>query len=207
MLINKMKNNFTIKRITNARSLRSYQEKTASYIDVKFPLDYLQGSKVYAIYKNSKMVGGYAVISNRPLRVIESLKDPIIKENIPDKTAEITGLWVDRRYRGEYSFYLWLHMFFTIMKDENRNFIYAYSVKKKNLENLYSSFPKKVLFRGVVEAIEGMDGDDYESIELVSKKDLYLFPVYKFGFFKKRLLNTFSKRRALKPAPVKGRHI
>jgi hypothetical protein len=190
LLINKLNKQYTIKRITNLRSLRSYQEKTASYIDVKFPMDYLQGSKVFAIYKNSKMVGGYSIISNKPLRVVESLKDESVKENLPANIAEITGLWMNKNVRSDYSFYLWLHMFFEIMKDQNKHFVYAYSVKKKNLENLYSSFPKKVLYRGIVEQLEGMDGEDYESIELVSKKDIYLFPFYKFSFFRKRLVKS-----------------
>lgn len=190
-----------VKRLVHDEQFIHYQTKVDQHIGVRFDLSYLKGGHVYALYLNGEMIGGYAVILDGPFRVLTSIERKVDLSAIDmRKTAEVTGLWLDKRKAKNYSLVLWVHMLFGLLRSRRSQFVFAYTLQKTGLEKLYSPMNTEVLYRGLVEALEGMKGDDYESIELMRVSDLVKFPFKNPSFVTRRVKAALNFR--LKPAPV-----
>jgi hypothetical protein len=178
--------NIKIKRIKKIPDYINYLEKTEHAIGVRFPIEYVLGQKVYGIFSDKKLIGGYSIIESGSLRVVESVKTKGVNPENLKNLSEITGLWIDKKHSKQCSFKLWLHMYKSVLLSKNSKFIFAYSTDKKSLNRLYSQFPTTCLYRGKVEALQGMAGDEYESIEVVAKRDVLKYPFANPGFLLKR---------------------
>lgn len=177
---------FSIKRIKKQDEMKQYIDFADRYIGVRFPLEYFQGAHVYALFVDGKMVGGYAIVVEGSFRILESLKDKDVGPIETKGLAEITGLWLNQRHARKFSVCLWSHMIYGILKSRKSAFIFSYTLSSESLEKLYSVIPTKVIYRGKIEALEGMKYDDFESIEIVKKWDALLLPVSNPKFLLKR---------------------
>lgn len=187
---NPLNKRLKIRKIGTTDELYDYIEKTSDQIGVRFPIEYLEKARVVGIFMDGKLLGGFAIVPGKNLRVLESIKDKKKNIQIPENVSELTGLWLDESIRSFFSTRLWIHIYFDILTHENQYFVYSYSLKKKNLRKLYDNFPKQVIYRGLIEKLPGMEEDDYESIELISKKDVLFFPFKNFDFFIRRMGRT-----------------
>lgn len=177
----------TIKRINSSQGFASYIENVERYIGVRFSEDYLSRGLIFGMFKNGELVGGYSIIVDGPLRVVESLKHKPERIEHTSDMAEITGLWLDRRFAKKYSIRLWVHMLYGVVRSRKTRFIFAYTLKKDHLKKLYAPIRTVIVYRGKIDKIKGMPEDDYESIEIVRRRDVFLFPFCNPGFVGRRL--------------------
>jgi hypothetical protein len=74
-----------------------------------------------------------------------------------------------------------------ILSSSKTHFVYAYSMRKPKLGELYASGKPTVLYRGETKTLPGMDGPDLESVEMISLGGFFLSALATPSFFLKRL--------------------
>ena len=175
--------------------LETFCDNTEQYIAVRFPLDYLRNGKVVAYYsKDGRMLGGYALISKPPFRVIESLPEevrsrhPALQRLAKTSLFEITGLWLAPELQlKRASFVLWLRLYRDAIALGKSHFVYAYSLTKPSLGRLYRVCHPEVVFRGRTRQLPGMLRAEEESVELSTVARAMLFTLLQPRFFLGRL--------------------
>ncbi len=187
-----------IKTLTATEDLEKFRSTAAEYIDVLLPLEYLQRSKVVVCTTcDGSYCGGYMIVQKGPLRVLNSIpKEDYAKLTVNlDNVAEITGLWLDStKTRSCFcSTAFWLKLYFDMAVSGYSGFVYAYTMKKKNLAKIYSTFKPTTLFRGETKQLEGMDNAEIEVVEHVNKLKVVFAPILHFNFLTRRI-NLGTKR-------------
>jgi hypothetical protein len=185
------RNSVTWKVLASDSELDAYRHAIQQKIDVLLPLEYLKRSRVVACFDEfDEIAGGFVLVLKPPFRVIDSIPDgagmPLGVS--PDSVAELTGLWMSRRYAQRHgSVGLWVRMFREVLTCSKTNFVYAYSLRKPKLADLYAGGRPVVLYRGETKTLPGMDGPDLESVEMVSLRGLMMGALATPTFFLKRL--------------------
>ncbi|MBT8340199.1 MAG: hypothetical protein HKP58_07670 [Desulfatitalea sp.] len=158
-----------LRALKTEEELEWYRRSAHQYIDVLFPLEYLQRSRVVACLDDTGSIcGGFIIVLEGPFRVLEQIPggetvDLPIKT---EKTAEITGLWRTKSWCKKHgSASLFIRLGFEIFRSRKKYFIYSYTLRKPHLGEIYSFVNPKVLYQGDV-FLPGMDAADEESIEV-----------------------------------------
>lgn len=100
-----------IKRAETQEELVEFMQKNPA--TPALDLNYLKNNLTYVLYHQGEIVGGFVYATTRPLRSVEVIKSAKIRQACYDrfkghKIAEITGLWLDQRYRKSlFSKLLW----------------------------------------------------------------------------------------------------
>lgn len=196
----------SIQRIESKEELIEFQYLTNKSIGVRFPLEFLENSKVFAVFnRNDVMCGGFALVNSEFSRVIDSLPEEATKTlatdfpNYKKDTFEITALWLCRSQRSKaLCFKLWSRLYFEILKMGRPNFIYAYSSEKTKLGKMYSLINPTRIFEGYTEMLPGMKEPDHEIIEVGSVKAACMAWVIRFP----TILKKFTKTRCSKKREV-----
>ena len=190
-----------IKILTASNDLEDFRHLTKKYIDVLLPIEYLKRSKVVSFcHQGGAMCGGFVLVKNEPLRVLESIpanyfaQIPIDLSNV----AEITGLWLDSKKADNIfcSILFWLALYYNLSSSSFDGFVYAYALKKKNLRRIYATFCPVTLFEGLTKQLEGMASPEKEAVEFITKRKVRLAPFQHFKFFSRRftlILKTFKR--------------
>jgi hypothetical protein len=182
--------------------LEIYRHAIAEHIDVLLPVEYLKQGHVFGYYHdNGEICGGFAMITEGPFRVLDSI--PNFKELKIDpqlsKTAEITGVWLSNKNKKSCaSLRFWVTIMFKILASRKKYFVYAYSQHKNGLRNIYSKAKPDVLFRGNTKILPGMPAPDNESVEVVFRSRIIKQALKNPGFFIKRLIKTNKKQNKMK---------
>lgn len=182
--------------LTSDADLEKYRHLTQKYIDVLLPLEYLKGSKVVVFrHSSGEICGGYVLVKEGPLRVLESIPDDqFAKINIDlTNVGEITGLWLDAKKADSLfcSVALWLNLYFTLIFSSFDGFVFAYTVKKTNLKKIYSTFKPTLLFQGQTKQLEGMDAPEVEAVKYISKRQAIFVPFRHKTFLIRRFTVVF----------------
>lgn len=171
--------------------LEIYRHAIHKHIDVLFPLEYLKQGRVYGFYnKEGDIYGGFALITEGPFRVLDSIPNFKGLEVDADlsQTAELTGLWLSNTNRKKHiSLKFWLTLLHKILISEKKYFVYAYSSCKVHLEQIYSRANPIILFKGETIMLPGMTAVDHESVELLVRNRLIIQALKNPDFFLKRL--------------------
>ena len=190
-----------IKTLSATEDLELFRKIAAKYIDVLLPLEYLQRSRVVVCCsKEGKYCGGYMIVQKGTLRVLDSIPEDKFSEiavNL-ENVAEITGLWLDSS-KTESCFcstVFWLKLYLDLAFSKYTGFVYAYTMKKKNLAKTYSTFNPTTLFRGETKQLEGMDSPEIEVVEYVDKMKVITAPFRHFNFLVRRF--NLGTKRALR---------
>jgi hypothetical protein len=198
------------KLLTEEHELREYADLTYRFLDIRFPLEYLQRSRVRAcVDDNGRILGGYMLVMEGPYRVVDSLPDSVrakeprfAPENL-HKGFEITGLWMSPAVRKRHTNLLfWLRMYYDMLTLGRKWLVYAYSLDKPGLGRMYSVAKPTVIFRGETKMQEGMPEPDAESVEVVSIFNLAKAPFTAPQFLLRRLLPRQRRRAEQIPAPM-----
>ncbi len=194
------------KKLKTDAELESYRHATHKRIDVLLPLEYLKQGDIFGLYNtNGTLCGGFAIINSGPLRVLNSIPDFSGIELDPElkHTAEITGVWLGRGAHGTFSSLLfWLNIMKAVLFSKKKYFVYAYSLKKTNLEKIYSRANPMVLFRGETTMLPGMDSPELESVELIIKSQILPQAFKNLDFFTSRMRLSKRSVQTAKPSMV-----
>ncbi len=183
-------------RLKSESEILEFQNQAAQYIKVRFPISYLRQGRVFGFYNEAgEMVGGFSFIRSENLRTLESF--PHVRSELPKKLTELTGLWLSPKVRDRKEVLkFWLQLSACAIPELGSTLIFAYSAHKQGLKKLYSPFSPKEIYLGPVKALEGMDGEDTESINIVPATRLVFFPLINFQFYAQRALRSsrFARR-------------
>ncbi len=169
----------------------TYRHAIANHIDVLLPIDYLKQGQVYGYFnKRGEICGGFAMITQAPFRVLDSI--PNFKGLTIDpklsKTAEITGVWLSSKDKKQFSsLRFWVNIILKILMSRKKYFVYAYSSRKDGLGKIYARANPEVLFRGETIIMPGMPSADHESVEVVFRSRIIIQALKNPDFFIKRL--------------------
>jgi len=180
----------TFRIVQDEQELEVFRAQAENYLSIRFPLDYLRNGQVTAFYsKEGRMIGGYALISQPPFRVLTSLPDEVLAasphlKRVPMASLfEITAFWLAPECQQKRaSFHLWFRMYRDAIALGKSHFIYSYSLAKPSLGRLYSICRPTVLFRGETKLLEGMARVERESVELSSMARAVFFPILRPRF-------------------------
>ncbi len=186
------------RKLESDSELENYRQAIAPHIDVLFPLEYLKQGYVYGYYcDQGQLCGGFALITEGPFRVLESIPDfeefnldPHLKN-----TAEVTGVWLSSKNRTKYcSLKFWIKLLSTILLNKKKYFVYAFSNKKTNLKKLYSKADPVTLFSGETKQLPGMDSADDETVQVILKSRILTQSLKHSDFFLKRISPRFRRQ-------------
>lgn len=189
------------REIKAEKDLEIYRHAIATHIDVLLPQEYLKQGRVFGYYnKKGEICGGFAMITQGPFRVLESIPDFSglhIDPNLK-RTAEITGVWLSASGRDKFSsLRFWFNIIAKVLTSRKRYFVYAYSSRKAGLEKIYSRANPIVLFRGETKLLPGMPSPDHESVEVVLKSRVIVQVLKNPDFFVKRIISS-QRKKAIK---------
>jgi hypothetical protein len=189
-----------IRTLTEIEDLEVFRTLTAKYIDVLFPMEYLQQSKVVVCcLPTGEFCGGYMVVpqGDSPLRVLDSIPDdefPKIKTDLSN-VAEVTGLWLDSKKADTTfcSIIFWLKLFVDLSFSKYDGYVYAYNVKKKDIKRAYAPLGPVSLFEGATKQLDGMDEPELEAVEYLGRKNVRSAPFKQFPFLFRRFKVAFKR--------------
>lgn len=201
------------RELTCDEHLIAYSRLTKKYLDVSYPLEYLQRSKVMALVKECKkgnvqtICGGYILALSGPFRVIEQLPAGIAESHEElqrkmDNCFELTGLWIHPILKnGTLRATFWLRLFFDLVRQTCRgktHALYSYDASKKKLGEIYSISKPSRIFEGEV-FFPGMTTQAQEIVEMGAipnvLKAFYKEPQCIVRFLAKRIMR--KKRQHL----------
>lgn len=172
---------------------RVYQKATAEYIGIEFPLSYFRRSKIFGIYDSQgKLYGGFLIVMEGPLRSFESLPSLTYLPKKVDRwdVAEVNALWLASELRGSvYSVVFWLFVLSQLLLSGRKHFTYTYASNKYRLKNFYAKARPTTIYEGETKILEGMFEAEIESIDIVSRVNIFLAPFRNMNIIFGRLLS------------------
>lgn len=156
---------------TDELALR-YQKVFAAHCGVKLPLDYIKKNKSYLLMGQNRVIGGFIIASESTSRCLAQI--PIgfegqmswYKISFYRPFSELNGYFILVKSKGWLLVTFWAIL---ILLSRSKYFIYAYERTNKALKYYYSWGNPIVIYDGLVNNLEGMQGEHYERIELISK--------------------------------------
>lgn len=182
----------TTEILSNQNDFDFFRKRCNELVHVDFPQSYLEQGFVRIFRKYGKIVGGYAVINDGPLRTVESLPCESFLKKEKNKLFEITALWMcPKEKNGLLSAFLWFNFSRDIANQKSKtHLIYAYDLDNKRLGKLYAMGKPEVVYRGKVKQLEGNTCENIESVEIACRKRISKIPIYNLhNFFTKIIFN------------------
>jgi hypothetical protein len=193
----------TIDQLTDQADLLTFQGLAFRNIGVKFPLEFLKNSRVFAVRNQfGTICGGFALARGEHSRVIESLPEEAmetLKKHYPqyeEDLFEITALWLCRSQRSKtLSVRFWTKLYREVVRMKRPYFIYAFSSEKKKLGEMYQVVKPTRIFEGFTKILPGMKEPDHEVIEVGSVRAAHMAWVTQLSFLYRRLLHGRSAKK------------
>lgn len=190
-------------KLTNVDDLRIFSELAYRNIGVRFPIEFLENSKTFAVIgQKGDIIGGFVMAEAKHSRVIASLPESALETlnalypNSQESMFEITGLWLCRSQRSKtLTVRFWTKIYKEVVAMKRAHFIYAYSSKKTKLGEIYAVVKPKRIFQGFTKMMPGMTEPDHEVIEVGSVKMAHLAWITEVSFLYKRLFKGRSKNK------------
>lgn len=195
--------NTSFTQLTDTEELRIFSELAYRNIGVRFPIEFLENSKTFAVIgQKGDIIGGFVLAQAKDSRVITSLPEEALtklKTLYPDSINtmfEITGLWLCRSQRSKtLTVRFWTKIYKEVVAMRRPHFIFAYSSKKTKLGEIYSVVKPTRIFEGYTKILPGMIEPDHEIIEVGSVKMAHLAWITEISFLYKRLFKGRSKNK------------
>lgn len=172
-----------------------FHQKACKLTGVNFPFEYFNRSLIRAFKDESNnIVGGYVLVTQAPLRVLESIPYKAKAGLDIKKIFEVTGLWMDPRFRsGKFSVLFWLQFSRDVSNQKDKDhYVYSYPLGSQRLKKLYSLARPKVLYEGVTKKLIGNTKESHESVEIACRSKIKYLPIY--GYFSVMSQFIFKKR-------------
>lgn len=170
-----------LKKLRHESDLLEYQEKTHAKVGVLYPMDYLRKARVYALVEDGKIQAGFFFISKGPLRTVQSLPSNC---KVEKRLTEISGIWINSSEKTQAMVLkFWFAMSVCALPELGRTLIFTYSTSKPGLRKMYAMFSPTEIYNGPVAALEGMEKDDVESINIAPAHSLAFSPILNPRFF------------------------
>ncbi len=173
-------------KLTKKDDLEYFRKRAYKLIGVDFPAEYFEQGFVRAIKDGQgRIIAGYAIITDGPLRTLSSLPDGFEHNLNESELFELTALWVDPNIEsGLPSCFLWccLSKDFLSLKNK-KHVIYAYDLYNKKLAKLYGLANPTEIYRGKVKKLEGNLYASEDVIETVERMKVVFSPVLYFPNF------------------------
>lgn len=208
-----IKSTLRFREITSASDLTAFAELTKRYIDVRYPQEYLERSKVIALVKENhqgeieQILGGYILALSHPFRVLEQIPQAIVESHDHlqkkwNECLELTGLWIHPLIKnGGLRFRFWWRLFMDLIDLSIKGkpyILYSYDASCKKLGEIYSVSKPTRIFEGEV-YMPGMTSENREIVEMGSTravmKAFFASPMSIATFIGKRLLRRRRKMR------------
>ena len=170
-------------KLKDKKDIAYFKKRAYELIGVSYPDYYFEQGFIRAFRNtNDEIVGGYALITSGPLRVVSSLPDRSLLEEDEADLMEITALWLEPEIKNGFpSLVLWLTFCRDVYTQKSKKYlIYAYDLDNDKLAKLYQLSNPTEIFRGKVKMLEGNFYENEEIIEIASRKYIGLLPVYAF---------------------------
>lgn len=215
-----LKTPILFRQLTSEEHLIAYSQYTKRYLDVHYPLEYLQRSRVIALVKEDKngliqtICGGYILALQGPFRVIEQLPAGVAENHkeLQEKMEncfELTGLWIHPILKnGFLRAKFWLRLFGELIIQTVKgktHALYSYDASKKKLGEIYSISKPCRIFEGEV-YIPGMTSQAQEIVEMGSIptviKAFYKEPRCIVRFLSKRIMRNRNQQKKQQEAVV-----
>ncbi|OIQ19834.1 MAG: hypothetical protein BM556_04950 [Bacteriovorax sp. MedPE-SWde] len=193
----------SINLLTNEEELLEFQGLAYKNIGVRFPLDFLQAARVFAVRNQRGVIcGGFALAKGEHSRVIKSLPTEAMNTlksqypNYREDIFEITALWLCRSERSKtLSVRFWTKLYREVVRKKRPYFIYAFSSEKKKLGKIYQVVKPTRIFEGYTNILPGMNEPDHEIVEVGSVRAAHMAWVTQFSFLYRRLLHGRSAKK------------
>lgn len=166
---------------------------------LKVPICYLENSEVYIIKKNEKIISGFVLNSNLPLRTtdvfISSMNQQVLNHYFEkSKYCEVCCFWMSREYQKKKIFNAkcWLNLASTIKKQKKEFIIFG--TNSRGLANMYGYHDKVLLFHEDIIC-------NKSTFVFMVKRDDFLLGTWKLIFskvFKVKRNENYKHREILK---------
>ncbi len=142
-----------LKKLTNPAELSQYGATYFQCSGLPIPPAYLQSTsnRVYGIYYNRQMIGGFILGKGATLRTLEVFAQPDARQRlyqelgVTSECTEITCFWIAPQFRRNtmLNTFVWLCLGFTLSRFGAPNVIFG--TCSASLAKLYSTTPKAIL--------------------------------------------------------------
>lgn len=170
-------------RLSDKKDIAYFKKRALELIGVDYPDSYFEQGFIRA-FRNTKdeIVGGYALITEGPLRVVSSLPDQEVLGEDEKDLLEVTALWLEPEIKNGFpSLLLWLTFCRDVfMQKDKKFFIYAYDLGNEKLAKLYKLAKPIEIYRGRVKMLAGNSCENDEVIEIASRRQVGLLPITAF---------------------------
>lgn len=170
-------------KLKDKKDVDYFKKRAFELIGVDYPDYYFEQGFIRA-FRNTddEIVGGYAVITEGPLRTVSSLPDRSLLEEDEEDLMEITALWLEPEIKNGFpSLVLWLTFSRDVYVQKSKKYmIYAYDLDNEKLGKLYRLARPTEIFRGTVKMLEGNFYENQEIIEIASRLNVGLLPITAF---------------------------
>lgn len=159
---------YAIKRVRDDSKLDEFVVEFCKQISYRVPLQFFEDEEVWGLYKDGKLVGGFALISKKPLRSLEQIPNASWESLWDtDYFCEFTGYWIDDKKLGV-PFTIWLVIRSLLRKESY--FVYSYPVSDTKLERYYSYGKPIKIYKGEPQKLEGHTSFmEPEFVEILTK--------------------------------------
>jgi hypothetical protein len=164
-----LKNNRFEFRLLQGQALEMFLDRGKEVDGVRYPTSYVaEQGEAWGMYHDGKLLGGYVIATQGPLRTMLGLKANGIEHSYSSNDViELGGVWIEKDYRNKKNTTcIWLHMISRIKFYKRPYLIYGYNLQREGLKRMYSAGRPHVLFRGARTA-DGIKTHSTASIEVV----------------------------------------
>jgi len=178
-----------VDRLKSDSDLELYRSETAKHVGVEYPMAYLREARVYALRKSDgTILGGFAFVAGCELRTVQSLPVNLQSRVLSGNYVELTGLWLaPESFRPFTVIHFWLALSWAAVPFVRKKLIFTFSSSKLGLKKMYSVLKPDEIYHGTVPILQGMTGEDIESINETPCFRLAFLPVLNPNFYWNRI--------------------
>lgn len=142
---------------TDREQLQIYSDRGAElWGAVAYPVEYLLKGSTYACYLKGRMIAGFSLVAEAPLRTLSFLTPELRSGNrlfrrLKDSDfVEIAGIWytADQCSAREIAAIFWEKLWKELRVLPQSYVIYGYNLERTGLQRVYGQFRPEILFRG-----------------------------------------------------------
>ena len=165
-------------RVKCEQDLKKFQELFFKKENIALPLEYLSRGKVFFCRnRESKIVGGFAIVLKGPFRSIEQIPG-LVRAPKSVRLEEVNGVWRDTTscFHGRMRF--WTFFCGQLLRSPGNAIVYAVDAKKHALrKSVFNQIREWTLFEGQVDTLEGMSAEtpSLEAVEVSFKARITSF--------------------------------
>jgi len=162
-----------LKKVNSFLLARIYRDAFCKQSGATLPIRYIKHSQSYLLLdKKNNAIGGFIIAPSHLSRCEEELPETTngtiarARLGLFNPFSELNGYFILVKSKGWILVSFW---FILVLLSRSKYFVYAYENTNKHLKKYYSVAKPIVIYDGLVNNLEGMTGEHYERIEMISK--------------------------------------